>query len=127
MTPRGRGDAWVDDDRTPWWADDPELMEIRRRTAEEFERELEQHQPGPVARDVFEPVVADVLGGASWRELADARDDLARARARYEEAVRAARAAGLSWGEIGRVLGVPRQLLHRRFSRRYARPRGDSL
>ena len=33
----------------------------------------------------------------------------------YAEAVRAARAAGMSWGEIGRVLGVAKQLLHRRF------------
>ena len=95
----------MEDDRKPWWADDPELMEIRRRTREEFERELEQREPGvPSAPD---PVVADVLGGASWRELADARDYLARARARYEDAIRTARAAGLSWGEIGRVLGVP--------------------
>jgi hypothetical protein len=52
------------------------------------------------------------------RELADARDDLERVRARYEQAVRAGRAAGLSWGEIGRVLNVPRQLLHRRFRSR---------
>jgi hypothetical protein len=29
--------------------------------------------------------------------------------------VRAARAVGFSWGEIGRLLGVPRQLVHRRF------------
>ena len=49
--------------------------------------------------------VDDMLGGASWRELAYARDDIARARVRYTEAVRAARACGLSWSEIGRVLG----------------------
>jgi len=49
------------------------------------------------------------------RELADARDDLQRARARYEQAVLAGRAAGLSWSEIGKVLGVPKQLLHGRF------------
>ena len=60
-------------------------------------------------------MVADILGGASLRELAYARDDLERARARYEHAVWAGRAAGLSWGEIGRVLNVPKQLLHRRF------------
>jgi hypothetical protein len=28
---------------------------------------------------------------------------------------RAARAVGYSWGEIGQLAGVPRQLLHRRF------------
>jgi hypothetical protein len=48
-------------------------------------------------------------------ESSPAREDLDRARVRYEDAVRAARAVGFSWGEIGRVLGVPRQLLHRRY------------
>jgi hypothetical protein len=108
--------AVVADDHEPWWANDPELIEIHRRTVEEFDRELDQREPGrPNAPD---PVVADILGGASLRELADARDDLERARARYEQAVRSGRAAGLSWGEIGRVLNVPRQLLHRRFRSR---------
>jgi DNA-directed RNA polymerase specialized sigma24 family protein len=51
----------------------------------------------------------------SWRELAAAREDMARARSRYADAVRAARMRGLSWGEIGRVLGVSKQQLHRRF------------
>ena len=60
-------------------------------------------------------VVCDLLSGASRRELAAARDDLARVRIRYADAVRAARTVGLSWGEIGRVLGVSKQLLHRRF------------
>jgi DNA-directed RNA polymerase specialized sigma24 family protein len=103
----------VEDDRKPWWEDDPELQEIRRRTLEEFERELEEREP--IGPDEPDPVVADFLNGASWRELADARDDLARAQARYEDAVRTARAAGLSWAEIGRVLGVSKQLLRRRF------------
>jgi len=62
-----------------------------------------------------EPVVQDFFSGAGWRGLAEARDDLSRARIRYAEAVRAARAVGMSWGEIGRVLGVSKQLLHRRF------------
>jgi hypothetical protein len=65
--------------------------------------------------DAGEPVVQDFFSGASWRELAEARDDLSRARVRYAEAVRAARAVGMSWGEIGRVLGISKQLLHRRF------------
>jgi hypothetical protein len=40
------------------------------------------------------------------------RDDLVRSNARYADAVKAARTAELSWGEIGCVLGVS---LHRRF------------
>ena len=43
------------------------------------------------------------------------REDLDRARRRYVTAVRTARALGFSWGEIGRLLGVSRQALHRRF------------
>jgi DNA-directed RNA polymerase specialized sigma24 family protein len=49
------------------------------------------------------------------RELADARDDLDRARLRYAEAIRAGRIAGYSWAEIGCLLGVSKQSLHRRF------------
>jgi DNA-directed RNA polymerase specialized sigma24 family protein len=95
----------------PWWEDNPELEEIRRRTLEEL-----LGDPGePVDCDRPDPVVTDMYSGMSWRGLAEARDDLARARARYEQAVQAARAAGLSWAEIGRVLGVPKQVLHRRF------------
>ena len=69
----------------------------------------------PTLSDEPDPVVIDFFSGASLRELAAARDELARVRVRYAEAVRAARAAGMSWGEIGRVLGVAKQLLHRRF------------
>jgi len=97
-------------------ADDPELMAIHRRSLEEFERQLEGREP--VREDAPDPVVADLLAGTSWRELAAARDDFARARTRYDEAVRAARTAGLSWGEIGRVLGMSKQLLHRQFRTR---------
>jgi DNA-directed RNA polymerase specialized sigma24 family protein len=95
----------------PWWADDPGLDAARNEVWEWLESA--KHQP--VKDDGPDPVVDDFLSGASWRELADARDDLARARARYADAVRAARAVGLSWSEIGRVLGVPKQLVHRRF------------
>ena len=101
----------MEDDREPWWAEDPELLAIRRRVLEEFECV----QREPIESDQPDPVVDDMLSGASWRELAHARDDIARARARYAEAVRAARASGLSWSEIGRVLGVSKQQLHRRF------------
>ncbi|RAV11694.1 hypothetical protein DQP55_13230 [Mycolicibacterium sp. GF69] len=72
----------------------------------------------PLAPAEPDPVLAEILTGACWRELGAARDDLARARQRYAASVDAARTAGLSWGEIGRVLGVSRQQLHRRFSRR---------
>ena len=79
------------DDHEPWWGNDPELAAIRRGVEEELE--CARHEP--IKPDVSDPVLADV----------------------YSDAVRKARAAGLSWGEIGRVLGVSKQLLHRRFSR----------
>ena len=101
----------MEDDREPWWAEDPELLAIRRRVLEEFECV----QREPIESDQPDPVSDDMLSGARSRELAHARDDIARARARYGEAVRAARASGLSWSEIGRVLGVSKQQLHRRF------------
>jgi hypothetical protein len=66
-------------------------------------------------RDV---VVDELWDGVRTRELVDAREDLARARARYDDAVLAGRAAGLSWGQIGVLLGVSRQQLHRRFRAR---------
>jgi DNA-directed RNA polymerase specialized sigma24 family protein len=99
--------------RKPWWADDPEIAAIRRRVEEELERACRE----PIRPDEPDPVVQDFYSGASLRELAAARDDLERARARYADAVHAARTVGLSWGEIGRVLGVSKQVLHRRFSR----------
>jgi hypothetical protein len=98
----------------PWWKNDPEIAARRRAVMEELERAERQ----PIRPDVPCPVLADILnGGASIRELNAAREDLARANARYVDAVHKARAAGLSWGEIGRILGVSRQQLHRRFSR----------
>lgn len=100
----------MEENRKPWWATDPELEAIRRRVAEEFD--FGECEP---IEDTPDPVVADFFSGASLRELAFVRDDVARARARYADAVRAARTAGFSWGEIGRVLGVPKQQLHRRF------------
>jgi DNA-directed RNA polymerase specialized sigma24 family protein len=62
-----------------------------------------------------DPIVADVFGGISRRALAEVRDNLASATTQYEHAVRQARANGWSWAEIGRILGVSRQVLHRRF------------
>ena len=101
----------MEDDRAPWWAEDPELLAIRRRVLEEFECV----QREPIESDQPDPLVDDMLSGASWHELAHTRDDIARAGAWYAAAVRAARACGLSWSEIGRVLGVSKQQLHRRF------------
>jgi DNA-directed RNA polymerase specialized sigma24 family protein len=66
--------------------------------------------------DAHDSVLTDVLSGAGERALAAARDDLACAGGRYDEAILAARAAGFSWGEISRILGVSRQTLHRRFA-----------
>jgi hypothetical protein len=93
------GGAAVDRPK-PWWEDNPELEEIRRRALEELLGDPRES----VEYDRPDPVVTDMYGGTSWRELAEARDDLARARGRYEQAVQTARAAGLSWAEIGRVL-----------------------
>ena len=41
--------------------------------------------------DYPDPVLEDVFTGRSIRELRDARDDLARAKARYDDAVLTAR------------------------------------
>jgi hypothetical protein len=96
----------------PWWEDNAELEEIKRRALADLLGECEDdgEPAGPPAPD---PVLYEVLTGTCKRELGAAR-----ARMRYADAVLAARTAGLSWGEIGRVLGVSRQQLHRRFSRR---------
>jgi hypothetical protein len=103
----------MEDGHTPWWANDPELVAIRRGV----EEELDRARLRPLVAEEPDPVVQDISSGASVRELAAARDDLVRAHARYGDAVRGARTVGLSCGEIGRVLGVSKQLLRRRFSR----------
>ncbi|MDT5360318.1 MAG: hypothetical protein QOC69_2080 [Mycobacterium sp.] len=100
-----------DEATEPWWASDPTIAALRRKALEE----IEQAQPRPPVPDGPDPVFVEVVSGASARELAGARDDLHRARLRYADAVRTARVAGYSWAEIGRVLGVPKQSLHRRF------------
>ncbi len=46
--------------------------------------------------------------------VAEAKRDLSR---REEVAVRRARNAGLSWAEIGTLLGVTRQSMHRKYRR----------
>ncbi len=95
----------------PWWASDPAILAARDATR----KWIEAAEQEPVPDDNFEAVHNELISGSCWRELGCARDDLERARVRYADAVRAARTVGFSWGEIGRVLGVPRQLLHRRF------------
>ena len=101
------------DNREPWWATDPDLAAGRKAALDELERAKRE----PISPDTPDPVLADLLSGASVRELGAARDALACAQARYADAVQKARAAGLSWAEIGRVLGVSKQQLHRRFTR----------
>ena len=54
-------------------------------------------------------------GGGVFNELAalrEAKRELAR---REEVAVRRARHSGLSWAEIGTLLGVTRQTMHRKY------------
>jgi AraC-like DNA-binding protein len=99
------------DAREPWWASDPTIAAIRRGVLKEIQQ-AQPRLPGPNGPD---PVFVDIASGASKRELADARDDLHRARLRHADAVRTARVAGYSWAEISRVLGVSKQSLHRRF------------
>jgi DNA-directed RNA polymerase specialized sigma24 family protein len=109
----------------PPWMNCPEMIELRQRalaeigfapdggsTDEDDEWSFDDAPPTP------DPVLADLLGGISRRALAEARDNLTAAKAQYENAVRQARAAGWSWAEIGRILGVSRQLLHKRFRSR---------
>lgn len=100
----------------PWWMDDPELIALQERTFEELQRSIDESEP--VHPDEPDPVVADFYSGEAGRALSAARDDLAAARQRYEEAVSAARTAGYSWTEIGRLLGVSRQQVHRQFRAR---------
>lgn len=101
------------DTREPWWANDPELKEYFRRSQEQLEREMAAHEP--VAPDDPAEAVWDLSIGTRVHALGLARDDLARAQARYERAILAGRRAGLSWAQIGRVLGESKQRLHSRF------------
>ena len=57
---------------------------------------------------------ADADGGvvAELAAVAEAKQQLSR---REEVAVRRARNSGLSWAEIGTLLGVTRQTIHRKY------------
>ena len=100
------------------------MEEVRRRTTEEFgsvpDDDDSRETDVPTGPD---PVLIDMWNGRCRRELREARDALREASDRYDAAVLAARTAGLSWGEIGTVLGVAKQQLHRRFrTRQRGRP-----
>jgi hypothetical protein len=89
VTPRERGVPPVDN-REPWWASDPDLAAGRQAVLAELERAKGE----PIRPNTPDPVLADVLSGASVRELSAAGDALACAQARYANAVHTARADG---------------------------------
>jgi DNA-directed RNA polymerase specialized sigma24 family protein len=103
-------------DTRPWWMDDPELIALRERALADLELAVDESEPS--SPDEPDPVIAEIYSGAVSRELSAVRDELAAVRGRYEDAVVAARIAGLSWTEIGRLLGVSRQQVHRQFRNR---------
>jgi DNA-directed RNA polymerase specialized sigma24 family protein len=105
----------------PWWLNNPELIAIREAALADLERRKAEVGPRE-PRDERDVVLDELCSGVRRRELVDARKDLARARTRYDDAVLAAREAGLSWGQIGVLLGVSRQQLHRRFRDARRRP-----
>ncbi len=94
----------------PWWDGHPDIEAMVARSNAEIE-----NRPIRPAIDYPDPMLDDIWTGRSIRELRAARDDLARAKVRYDNAVHAARRVSLSWGQIGAVLGVSRQQLHRRY------------
>lgn len=104
----------ADEASEPWWANDP-VLAAKRREVEEWIESLEAEEEVPLQDDRFKAIQRDLTTGECKQELQRARQELDRARVRYAEAVASARAVGYSWGEIGRQLGVPRQLLHRRY------------
>jgi DNA-directed RNA polymerase specialized sigma24 family protein len=94
----------------PWWMDDPEIIALTERTL----AEIENADDLPTTDDP-DPVLAEFYSGEISRELSAIRDESEALRMRHRQAVLAAREAGLSWTEIGRLLGVSRQQVHRKF------------
>jgi hypothetical protein len=92
--------AVVEDDRGPWWANDPELIEIRRRTVEEFDRELDQREPGPIPWSPTSSAARTCAIGPMPATISNvpAPDMSTRCGPRRRPLV----------GEIGRVLNVPK-------------------
>jgi DNA-directed RNA polymerase specialized sigma24 family protein len=101
-----------------WWMDDPDIGALRERALNDLERA--SAEADLTSLDEPDPVVAEIYSGAASRALSTVRDELADVRARYKNAVLEARTAGLSWTEIGRLLGVSRQQVHRQFGARLA-------
>ncbi|QNJ92548.1 hypothetical protein HZU40_31225 [Mycolicibacterium fluoranthenivorans] len=109
-------DVWgddEDDDDHADWRDDPTLTDTARQALEALERAAQ----GPPPPD-HDPVFQEFCSGAIARKLAMVRDERERILADYDATVFKARQAGMSWGEIGRRLGVSRQQLHRSYAGR---------
>ncbi|MGJ6122250.1 hypothetical protein QN239_06710 [Mycolicibacterium sp. Y3] len=109
-------DEWGDDeDDHADWRDDPTLTDTARQALEALERAGQ----GPPLLD-HDPVFQEFCSGTIARKLAMVRDERERILADYDATVFKARQAGMSWGEIGRRLGVSRQQLHRSYAGRCA-------
>ncbi|MCV7356491.1 hypothetical protein [Mycolicibacterium fluoranthenivorans] len=111
----GDEDDHEDDDDQADWRDDPTLTDTARQALEALERAGQ----GPPPPD-HDPVFQEFCSGAIARKLAMVRDERERILAEYDATVFKARQAGMSWGEIGRRLGVSRQQLHRSYAGRCA-------
>ena len=106
--------------------DDPYMRELARRALEDAmgadgaqrlrngEYDFDDDEFVEVEREP-DPVLDDFFNGTNLRALSSARDGLADAKVRYDAAVIGARAAGWSWSEMARILGVSKQSLHTRF------------
>ncbi len=97
---------------TPW----------ARRALIELERDglaiLRRRAELGITPELEEAVSAEVFTGVRLRELRLAVQVARIAEERRDSAVRRAREVGYSWAELARVVGVSRQALHQRFTRR---------